>query len=68
MNNFNFKKNNVMVKLVKSFIGCLPKHKKILNRLNLKKIGKVIFITETSCNLGMLKKIFYLIKIKRVVV
>lgn len=56
----------LMVKMLKSSISCLPKHKCIIYRLGLKKLNRIIFLKLTPENLGMLKIVFYLVEVKKV--
>lgn len=58
-----------MVTLVKSGASCNHLHKIILKKLNLKKVGRVIFIqcSNKSC-CGMLKKISHLVKCNKVII
>lgn len=62
----DIKKEYLMVKVIKSSIGCLPNHKCIIYRLGLKKLNSIIFLKVTQENLGMLKKVFYMLEIKKI--
>ncbi|QJC28221.1 50S ribosomal protein L30 [Enterobacteriaceae endosymbiont of Plateumaris braccata] len=54
---------NIKITQIKSSIGRLPKHKAILSCLGLKHIGHTVIKTKTPIIIGMIKKIFYMIKI-----
>jgi len=55
-----------MIKLtqIKSTIGSLNKHKKILRSLGLRKINHTIKIKNQPCIKGMIKKVKHMIKIE----
>ncbi len=50
------------IKLVKSLIGRLPKHKQIANQLGLRKINTTVVHPNTPAILGMVRKIDYLVE------
>jgi large subunit ribosomal protein L30 len=53
----------IKVKLVKSTIGVLPKHKKTIEALGLKKIGQVVEKQDNAQMRGMIDQVNYLVKI-----
>lgn len=53
----------LQVKLVRSTIGRLPKHKACVIGLGLRHIGQVVMVEDTPCNLGMINKVSYLLKV-----
>ena len=53
----------IKVKLVKSTIGVLPKHKKTIEALGLKKIGQVVEKQGNAQMRGMIDQVNYLVKI-----
>ncbi len=57
-------KNTVDIKLVKSLIGRLPKHKAIAKLLGLRKINAVVEMPNTPAILGMINAIDYLVEWK----
>lgn len=57
-------KNTVDIKLVKSLIGRLPKHKEIAKQLGLGKINSVVVKPNTPSIIGMVNKIAYLVECK----
>ncbi len=57
------KKPVVKVKLVKSLIGRLPKHKKCVYGLGLSKIGQETEVEDTPSVRGMIAKVNYMVKV-----
>jgi large subunit ribosomal protein L30 len=51
------------VQLVRSTIGRLPNHKACVLGLGLRRIGQVVTVENTLCNLGMINKVGYLLKV-----
>jgi large subunit ribosomal protein L30 len=51
------------VKLVKSTIGSLPKHKKTIEALGLKKIGQVVEKQDNPQMRGMVNQVCHLVEI-----
>ena len=56
----------IKVTLVKSTISALPKHKKIVEALGLKKINSFIIHEENASILGMIEKVSYLLKVEKI--
>lgn len=56
----------IKITLVKSTIAILPKHKKIVEALGLKKIRSFNIVDETPAVLGMVEKVKYLVKVENV--
>ena len=56
----------IKITLVKSTIAILPKHKKIVEALGLKKIRSFNIVEETPAVLGMVEKVKYLVKVENV--
>ncbi|QJC29561.1 50S ribosomal protein L30 [Enterobacteriaceae endosymbiont of Plateumaris pusilla] len=54
---------NIKITQIKSSIGRIPKHKATLTSLGLKHIGHTVIKKKTPIILGMIKKIFYMLKI-----
>lgn len=52
------------IKLIKSLIGRVPKHKEIAKQLGLTKINKVVVKDNTPAIRGMVNKITYLVECK----
>ena len=53
----------IKVKLVKSTIGALPKHKLTVEALGLKKIGQVVEKEDNAQMRGMVNQVTHLVKI-----
>ena len=58
------KKDTVTVELVKSLNGRLDSHKKCALGLGLRKINNVKTVLATPENMGMIRKISYLLKVQ----
>ena len=56
----------IKVTLVKSTIATLPKHKKIVAALGLKKIRSFKIHEANPCILGMIDKVKYLVSVEEV--
>ena len=56
----------IKVTLVKSTIATLPKHKKIVAALGLKKVNSFKIHDENPCILGMIEKVKYLLKVEKI--
>ncbi len=54
------------VKLVKSTIGSIPKHRKTVEALGLKKIGQVVTHQDNPQIRGMINKVSHLVEFKEV--
>ncbi|SCZ81903.1 50S ribosomal protein L30 [Acidaminobacter hydrogenoformans] len=55
--------NTIKVKLVKSTIGAIPKHKKTIEALGLRKIGQVVEKQDNPQMRGMIQQVSHLVKI-----
>lgn len=51
------------IQLVKSTIGIIPKHKKTVEALGLKKIGQIVEKQDNAQMRGMIKQVNYLVKV-----
>ena len=47
---------NLKVTLVKSTIGAIPKHKKTVEALGLRKTGKTVVLPDNAATRGMVQK------------
>ena len=52
------------VTLVKSTIGAVPKHKKTVEALGLKKLNKTVELPDNAATRGMIKQVEYLVKVE----
>ena len=53
---------NLKVTLVKSTIGAVPKHKKTVEALGLKKLHKTVELPDNEATRGMIKQEQHLVK------
>ena len=51
------------IKLVKSTIGAIPKHKKTIQALGLRKIGQVVEKQDNPQMRGMIKQVKHLVEV-----
>lgn len=60
------KKNSKQLKvtLVRSLIGRLPAHKACVTGLGLRRINQVVRVENNPCNMGMINKVAYLLKVE----
>lgn len=56
--------STIKIKLVKSHIGKIPKHRKTIKALGLKKINQVVEKNDTPQIRGMLKQVDYMIEVE----
>ena len=52
------------VTLVKSTIGAVPKHKKTVEALVLKKLNKTVVLPDNAATRGIVKQVEYLVKVE----
>lgn len=52
------------VTLVKSTIGAVPKHKRTVEALGLKKLNKTVTLPDNAATRGMIKQVEYLVKVE----
>jgi len=57
----------IRVKLVRSTIGVLSKHKACVRGLGLRRINDVSLVEDTVANRGMVRKVGYLLQVEDVV-
>ena len=53
---------DLKITLVKSTIGAVPKHKKTVEALGLKKTGKTVVLPDNAATRGMVKQVQHLVK------
>ena len=58
--------DRLKVTLVKSPIGCVPKHKKTVDALGLKKVNKTVELPDNAAVRGMVNQVSYLVKVEEV--
>ena len=55
---------NLKVTLVKSTIGAVPKHKRTVEALGLKKLHKTVELPDNEATRGMIKQVQHLVKVE----
>lgn len=55
---------NLKVTLVKSTIGAIPKHKKTVAALGLRKLNKTVELPDNAATRGMVKQVQHLVKVE----
>ncbi len=55
---------NLKVTLVKSPIGAVPKHKRTVEALGLRKVNKTVELPDNAATRGMIKQVEYLVKVE----
>ena len=55
---------DLKVTLVKSTIGAVPKHKKTVEALGLKKLNKTVVLPDNAATRGMIKHVQQLVKVE----
>ena len=57
---------DLKVTLVKSTIGAVPKHKKTVEALGLRKVNKTVELPDNAATRGMIKQVQHLVKVEEV--
>ena len=55
---------NLKVTLVKSPIGAVPKHKKTVEAMGLRKVNKTVELPDNASTRGMIKQVSHLVKVE----
>ena len=55
---------NLKITVVKSTIGAVPKHKKTVEALGLKKVNKTVELPDNAATRGMIKQVQHLVKVE----
>ena len=55
---------NLKDTLVKSTIGAVPKHKKTVEALGLRKVNKTVELPDNAATRGMIKQVSHLVKVE----
>ena len=58
--------NKLKVTLVKSTIGAIPKHKKTVEALGLKKLNKTVEMPDNDAVRGMIWHVRHLVKVEEI--
>lgn len=56
--------NMLKVTLVKSPIGAIPKHKKTIEAMGLRKMHKTVELRDNDATRGMIKQVEYMVKVE----
>ena len=54
------------ITLVKSIIGAIPKHKKTVEALGLKKLNKTVELPDNAATRGMVAQVKHLVKVEEI--
>ena len=57
---------DLKVTLVKSTIGAIPKHKRTVEALGLKKLNKTVILPDNAATKGMVQQVRHLVKVEEV--
>ena len=52
------------ITLVKSTIGCVPKHKKIVEAMGLRKLHHSVELPDNASTRGIIRQVGYLLKVE----
>ena len=55
---------NLKVTLVKSTIGAVPKHKKTVEALGLRKLNKTVIMPDNAATRGLVQQVRHLVKVE----
>ena len=55
---------NLKITLVKSTIGAVPKHKKTVKALGLKKLNHSVILPDNAATRGQIQQVGYLLKVE----
>ena len=56
--------DKLKITLVKSTIGAVPKHKKTVEALGLRKLNKTVEMPDNAATRGMIRKVNHLVKVE----
>ena len=56
--------NTLKVTLVKSTIGAVPKHKKTVEAMGLRKLNKTVELPDNAATRGMIQQVQHLVKVE----
>ena len=58
--------DKLIITLVKSTIGAIPKHKKTVEALGLKKLNKTVELPDNAATRGMIHQVQHLVKVEEI--
>ena len=56
--------DTIKITLKKSTIGCVPKHRKVVEALGLRKVNHTVEQPDNAAIRGMIKQVSYLLKVE----
>ena len=56
--------DKLKITLVKSTIGAIPKHKKTVEALGLRKVNKTVEMPDNAATRGMIQQVQHLVKVE----
>ena len=56
--------DKLKITLVKSTIGAIPKHRKTVEALGLKKLNKTVEMPDNAATRGMIQRVNHLVKVE----
>ena len=56
--------DKVKVTLIKSTIGAVPKHRRTVEALGLKKVNKTVVLPDNAATRGMIQQVQHLVKVE----
>jgi large subunit ribosomal protein L30 len=57
---------NLKLKLIRSTVGTLPKHKLCVKGLGLRRMHHTVIVPDNACNRGMINKVSYLLLVEEI--
>ena len=58
--------DKLKITLVKSTLGAIPKHKKTVEALGLKKLNKTVELPDNAATRGMIHQVQHLVKVEEI--
>lgn len=58
--------DKLKITLVKSTIGAIPKHKKTVEALGLRKLNKTVELPDNAATRGMIHQVQHLVKVEEI--
>ena len=58
--------DKLKITLVKSTIGAVPKHKKTVEALGLKKLNKTVEMPDNAAVRGMIRQVSHMVKVEEI--
>ena len=58
--------DKLKITLVKSTLGAVPKHRKTVEALGLKKVNKTVELPDNAATRGMIQQVRHLVKVEEI--